>query len=229
MRVPYRRALLALLAVIASLVAAGPAGASLQQEVVIPASDGTLLAGTLTVPNGPAPAGGWPAVIFMHGLGGNRQGMVDVAQAMGIGERFVVLAYDARGHGESGGLIGIDGPKEIADVKTVFAWLRNRPDVADAHIGGWGISYGGGAAWNSLVADVPWAALEIAESWTDLRQALVPQGLAKSGVIAGFLQALRPTASTRRCSRSGTRRTPGTWRASRRSPPPARRSRSSGA
>jgi predicted acyl esterase len=103
-----------------------------------------------------------------------------------------VLAYDARGHGASGGLIGIDGPKEIADTRTVFEWLRDRPDVADNRIGGWGISYGGGAAWNSLVAGVPWAALEIAESWTDLRQALVPQGLAKTGVVAGFLQSLDP-------------------------------------
>ena len=77
-------------------------------------------------------------------------------------------------------------------MKAVFAWLRDRPDVADARIGGWGVSYGGGAAWNSLAADVPWAALEISISWTDLRQALVPQGLAKTGVIAGFLGALDP-------------------------------------
>jgi dienelactone hydrolase len=161
--------------------------------VTIPSTDGTRIAATLTVPDGVAPTGGWPAVIYMHGLGGNRAGMLTLAQSMGIaGERYAVLAYDARGHGESGGLIGIDGPKEIADVKAVFAWLRDRPDVADSRIGGWGISYGGGAAWNSLAAGVPWAALEIAESWTDLGQALVPQGLAKTGVIAGFLQSLDP-------------------------------------
>ncbi len=111
---------------------------------------------------------------------------------MGIGERYAVLAFDARGHGDSGGLIGIDGPKEIADMKAVFAWLRDRPDVADRRIGGWGVSYGGGAAWNSLAAGVPWAALEISISWTDLRDALVPQGLAKTGVIAGFLGSLDP-------------------------------------
>ena len=111
---------------------------------------------------------------------------------MGIGDRFAVLAYDARGHGQSGGLIGIDGPKEIADVKAVFAWLRARPDVSDTRIGGWGVSYGGGAAWNSLAAGVPWAALEISMSWVDLRDALLPQGLAKTGVIAGFLGSLDP-------------------------------------
>ena len=111
---------------------------------------------------------------------------------MGIGERYAVLAFDARGHGQSGGLIGIDGPKEVADVKAVFAWLRDRPDVADTRIGGWGVSYGGGAAWNSLAAGVPWAALEVSIELDRPPHALLPQGLAKTGVIAGFLGALDP-------------------------------------
>jgi predicted acyl esterase len=186
-----RHALVVLLAA-AALVASAPASAASRQDVTITSGDGTPIAATLTLPDGPAPAGGWPAVIFMHGLAGNRAGMLAVAQSMGIGERYAVLAYDARGHGESGGLIGIDGPKEIADVRAVFSWLRDRADVADARIGGFGVSYGGGAGWNSLAAGVPWAALEISISWTDLRQALVPQGLAKTGVIAGFLGSLDP-------------------------------------
>src|SRR5262245_7415030 len=178
----------------AALVAVSPAAtAASTQDVTIVANDGTPLAATLYVPDGPAPAGGWPAVVFMHGLSGERSGMVTLARAMGvIGEDYVVLAYDARGHGQSGGLVGIDGPKEIADVRTVFDWLRDRPDVADGKIGAWGVSYGGGAAWNSLVAGVPWATLEVAQTWTDLYTALVPQGLAKSGVIGGFISALPP-------------------------------------
>lgn len=187
------RALLLLLAVVGALLLSAPAGAFSRQDVTITATDGTAITATLMLPAGTAPASGWPAVIYMHGLGGNRGDMLTLAQTMGIaGERYAVLAYDARGHGGSGGLIGIDGPKEVADVKAVFGWLRNRPDVADNRIGGWGVSYGGGAAWNSLVADVPWAALAISISWTDLRQALVPQGLAKTGVMAGFLGSLDP-------------------------------------
>jgi predicted acyl esterase len=190
---PAARASIVLIALVAALAAATPATAFSRQEVTIASPDGTQLAATLTLPDSTPPAGGWPAVIFMHGLGQNRATALAVAQGMGIvSERYAVLAYDARGHGQSGGLIGIDGPKEIADVRAVFSWLRNRPDVADARIGGFGVSYGGGAAWNSLAAGVPWAALEISMSWTDLRQALVPQGLAKSGVIAGFLGALDP-------------------------------------
>ena len=187
------RAPLLLLAVVGALLLSAPAGAFSRQDVTITSADGTAITATLTLPAGTAPASGWPAVIYMHGLGGNRGDMLTLAQTMGIaGERYAVLAYDARGHGGSGGLIGIDGPKEVADVKAVFGWLRNRPDVADNRIGGWGVSYGGGAAWNSLVADVPWAALAISISWTDLRQALVPQGLAKTGVMAGFLGSLDP-------------------------------------
>ena len=187
------RGVFALLATLSALALAGPASAVTRQDVTITSADGTAITGTLLLPSATPPTGGWPAVIYMHGLGGNRNDMITLAQTMGIaGERYAVLAFDARGHGGSGGLIGIDGPKEVADVRAVFAWLRNRPDVADSRIGGWGISYGGGAAWNSLVADVPWAALEIAESWTDLRQALVPQGLAKTGVMVGFLAGLDP-------------------------------------
>ena len=193
MTVPARRALLVLLvALAAALLASAPAGAFSKQDVTITSADGTPLAATLTLPDAPAPLGGWPALIFMHGLGGTRASTLAIAQQMGVGERYAVLAFDARGHGQSGGLIGIDGPKEIADVKAVFAWLRDRPDVADKRIGGWGVSYGGGAAWNSLAAGVPWAALEIWMSWVDLRDALLPQGLAKTGVIAGFLGSLDP-------------------------------------
>ena len=124
-----RQVLVLLLATAAALIATGPAGAFSRQEVRIASTDGTALAATLTLPDAAPPTGGWPAVIFMHGLGQNRATGLAVAQAMGIGERYAVLAFDARGHGESGGLIGIDGPREVADVRAVFSWLRDRPDV----------------------------------------------------------------------------------------------------
>ncbi len=183
----------ALGAALAFLLLSGPAAAFSRQDVTIVSFDGTPIAATLFLPDGAAPAGGWPAVVFMHGLGGDRASMNALAQTMGVaGEQYAVLTFDARGHGASGGLISIDGPREIADVRAVFDWLAARSDVADAKIGAWGISLGGGAVWNSLAAGVPWAAVEIAESWTSLQSALVPQGLAKSGVIAGFLGALPP-------------------------------------
>jgi fermentation-respiration switch protein FrsA (DUF1100 family) len=164
-----------------------------KQELTIPMDDGVSIGATLYTPDAAAPAGGWPALVFMHGLAGNRQQMNALAEAYGfVGQGYVVLTFDARGHGDSGGLIGIDGPREVADVRAVFDWLAARDGVADSKIGAWGISYGGGAALNSLAAGVPWAAVEAVETWTDLYSALAPNGLPKSGVIGGFLASLPP-------------------------------------
>ena len=180
-------------AAVAFVALSGSAWAFTKQDPKVTSFDGTPLATTLFVPDGAAPAGGWPAVVLFHGLGGDRSGMSAIARSMNlVGEHYVVLTVDARGHGGSGGLIGIDGPNEVRDVQTLFAWLAGRPDVADAKIGAFGLSLGGGAIWTSLAAGVPWAAVEVAESWTNLRSALAPQGLAKSGVIAGFIGSLPP-------------------------------------
>jgi fermentation-respiration switch protein FrsA (DUF1100 family) len=181
-------ALLAAFAALAALAFSGQASASSRHDMTVKMADGTTLAATLWLPAGTPPAGGWPALVLFHGLGVSREDMNTLAQPAFLpGDRYAVLAYDARGHGRSGGLIGVDGPNEIGDVKAMFAWLRDRPDISDGEIGAFGISYGGGEVWNSLVAGVPWAAIEVCETWTNLATALVPQGLAKSGVLGGFL------------------------------------------
>jgi predicted acyl esterase len=185
--------MLALLA--ASVALAGSTGhasaTSSRQDLTITADDGLPLAATLWLPAGTPPAGGWPAVVLFHGLGGSREDMNKLAQLAFLpGDRYAVLTLDARGHGQTGGLIGIDGPREIADARTAFNWLSARSDVNGKEIGAFGISYGGGAVWNSLAAGVPWAAIEVCETWTNLATALVPQGLAKSGVIGSFLNEM---------------------------------------
>ena len=158
-----------------------------KQDVSIPMDDGVSIGATLYVPDGAAPAGGWPAIVFLHGLAGNRQQMNALVEGYGVtGQGFAVLTFDARGHGESGGLVGIDGPREVTDTRAVRDWLAARTDVSDTRIGAWGISYGGGAIFNSLVAGVPWAAVFTVETWTDLYSALMPQGLVKSGLLAGL-------------------------------------------
>ena len=48
---------------VAALAWPGIAAAWTKQDVTIPASDGLPLAATLYVPDGTAPAGGWPAII----------------------------------------------------------------------------------------------------------------------------------------------------------------------
>jgi predicted acyl esterase len=177
----------ALLASLLLAVGNAPGAGAARQDVTIPMDDGVSIAATLYVPDGAAPAGGWPALVFLHGLSGNRQQMNALVEGYGVtGQGFAVLTFDARGHGESGGLVGIDGPREVTDTRAVRDWLAARPDVSDTKIGAWGISYGGGAVFNSLVAGVPWAAVVTVQTWTDLYSALMPQGLVKSGLVAGL-------------------------------------------
>jgi predicted acyl esterase len=192
---PVVKVMLAVLAAALVLVGGEAAGSTAaKQDLSIPMDDGTSIAATLYLPDGSAPSGGWPALVFLHGLSGNRQQMNALVEGYGLtGQNYAVLTFDARGHGESGGLVGIDGPREVADTGAVHDWLAARPDVSDTKIGAWGISYGGGAVFNSLVAGVPWAAVVTVETWTDLFTALAPQGLVKSGLVAGLASSIPDT------------------------------------
>ncbi len=150
--------------------------------------DNVQLAATLYTPEGTPPASGWPAIVLLHGLGGKRQDLDAIAQT--FAQRFVVLSFDARGHGQSGGLVSMDGPREIADTRAVFNWLPAHAPVDPTAIGAWGLSLGGGAVLRSLVEGVPWVAVEAVQTWTDLYSALAPQNLSKSGAVYGFLSSV---------------------------------------
>jgi predicted acyl esterase len=188
------KAWLAGLAATLVLVAGDATGATAaKQDLSIPMDDGVSIAATLYLPDGTPPAGGWPALVFLHGLSGNRQSMNALVEGYGfVAQSYAVLTFDARGHGESGGLVGIDGPREVADTRAIRDWLAARQDISDTKIGAWGISYGGGAILNSLVAGVPWTAVVTVETWTDLYSALMPQGLVKSGLVAGLAGSIPP-------------------------------------
>ena len=150
--------------------------------------DGVPIAFTRYTPDGAAPAGGRPGVLVLHGLAGNR-GTVDAVASAFANDGYSVLAYDARGHGTSGGEITLAGPREVADLRAIRNAFAARPEVSD-RIGAWGISYGGGQIWNALAAGVPFAAVEVVETWTSLYGALWSQDLARSGIVAGFAASI---------------------------------------
>jgi predicted acyl esterase len=185
--------LVALAAALVLLAGDATGATAAKQDLAIPMDDGVSIAATLYLPDGAPPAGGWPAIVFLHGLSQNRQVMNALVEGYGFtGQSYAILTFDARGHGESGGLVGIDGPREVADTRAVRDWLATRPDISDAKIGAWGASYGGGAILNSLVAGVPWTAVVAVQTWTDLYSALMPQGLVKSGLVAGLAGSIPP-------------------------------------
>jgi predicted acyl esterase len=184
-----RGVVLVLCCAVGALCASGRASAA-NQELTLQMDDGVDLAATLYEPAAAPPPAGYPAIVLFHALGGKRQDVAAVAQRF-VGP-FAVLAFDLRGHGQSGGLVSIDGPRDVQDAREVYDQLAARPDIDRSKIGAWGISLGGGAVLRSLVEGVPWAAVETVETWTDLYSALAPQSLAKSGAIFQFLSSVAP-------------------------------------
>src|SRR3954469_7910702 len=194
-----------LVVLVAALCLALPATASAfsKQEKSLQVSDGVQLAATYYLPDGAPPAGGWPAVLLLHGIGEtppdatNAAGMASnqIAETSLAPQGYAALTFDARGHGESGGLVGIDGPREIQDVRELFNWLAGQNGIAAQHIGAYGYSYGGGAIWRAAAEGVPFAAIVPATTWTDLYSALAPQDFAHSGVVLGFWQSIVSRAS----------------------------------
>ena len=179
-----------MLIVVASLVALCASGraSAATQELTLHMDDGVDLAATLYEPSAAPPPAGYPAIVLFHAIGGKRQDLAAVAER--FTDPFAVLTFDLRGHGQSGGLVSIDGPREVADAREVYDQLAARPEIDKTRIGAWGISLGGGLVLRSLVEGVPWKTVETVETWTDLYSALAPQNLAKSGAIFQFLSSV---------------------------------------
>jgi esterase/lipase len=167
------------------LLWAAPANAFSKQTGTRTMADGTSLGYDLYEPDGTPPAGGWPGVVALHYLGGTKDTMSPIAAVL-VSHGYATLAYSARGHGTSTGDVELAGPNEISDERSMVSFFTGLPTVSDTNVGVWGISYGGGQAWNGLAAGIPYKAAEVVQTWTDLYSALWPQNVAKSGIVLGF-------------------------------------------
>jgi predicted acyl esterase len=191
------RRLLVALTIALSLCPAGRADAAdfTKTDTKVEMSDGVHIAVSYFEPTGTPPAAGWPGVVLLHGLGQTRNSSDFVNWSPNsMAEQFLapagyaVLTFDARAHGESEGLFTLDGPRELADLRELLTWLTSRHPVDPAHVGAYGASYGGGLVWKAAVEGVRLAAIVPAATWTDLREALAPQGLVRAGIVVGFEQ-----------------------------------------
>jgi predicted acyl esterase len=183
------KALLA--AVLAALVlapaaeASHPAGLYRQTDQVVTMDDGVGIATTLYTPVTHGEKS--PAVMLFHGLGQSRQ-QLDPAARLLAQRGYIALTFDFRGHGQSGGLFGGLGARELLDVARLReSWLPANAPVDGDKVGALGISLGGGAVLRAAGEGTPFRALEVIETWTDLYEAFVPQDLPKSGAIFQFL------------------------------------------
>jgi hypothetical protein len=155
------------------------------REVAFDASDGVHLSGWYR------PTRNGATLLVLHGGGGNRTGAVAHARLLAR-HGYGVLLYDARGRGRSEGQQNAFGWGWTKDIAGAIAFLKRRPEVDPARIGGLGLSTGAdaliqaaglGADLRAVVADG--AAAESFEDWRRLQgiTALTPMFAAEFATV----------------------------------------------
>ncbi|MET3805151.1 ABC-2 type transport system ATP-binding protein [Nakamurella sp. UYEF19] len=193
------------LVVVAGLVLAtrtttdsGPAIQALDETISVPGGPGVngnvSIDATLYVPAEPGPV---PAVLMAHGFGGSKDSIARDARTLAT-DGFVVLAYSARGFGQSTGQIALDSlDYEVSDARTLVTWLSKRPEVlldapGDPRVGVTGASYGGGLSLMLAGTDKRIDAVVPQITWNNLGAALFPNAVNSSTTAAGTPAAATP-------------------------------------
>lgn len=132
-------------------------GSSYKRYVVSYLSEGLKIYALLTVPNGTAPEGGWPVIVFNHGYIPPAQyrtteryiAYTDAFSRNG----YVLIRPDYRGHGSSEGQPegAYYSPAYTIDVLNAVSSIKKYPSVNPDKIGMWGHSMGGMVTLRSMV------------------------------------------------------------------------------
>lgn len=157
----------------------------------------------VSIPTIPAPKRGYPLLVMMHGLGGNKTSFEGTSfddpgekwhytNAWFASRGYVVVTYTARGHrtGSSGstGETQLDSRRyEINDFQSIAGQIADDPyfNVNPKRVVTTGGSYGGGFSWLALTdpiwespdgRDVKLAAVAPKYGWTDVVYSLIPNG-----------------------------------------------------
>lgn len=187
-------AILALLGVAADVGTASACGdPASQADAVVTSFDETPIAVTVFRPAGVCADAPTPVVLTLHGWSGSRSTSTDAGDVAPFLEAgFGVVAIDARGHGESGGLALVHHPsREVRDFQAVLdwihdelAWVTRDPSpraLKDVVAGAYGGSYGGGFQLMTAAFDDRLDALVPVATWNSLPEALAPnRGAVKS-------------------------------------------------
>ena len=148
----------------------GLAGA---RDVQFEAGDGTSLTGWFV------PGRTRAAVVLLHGSHGTRRN-TETHLRMLVHAGFAVLAFDARGHGDSGGSTNALGWSGASDIAGAVAFVRRQPRIDSTRIAAFGLSMGAEEALRAAAGGVPLAAVvaDGAGASTLGDQRLVTHGLA---------------------------------------------------
>ncbi|NIM93592.1 MAG: alpha/beta fold hydrolase [Anaerolineales bacterium] len=129
------------------------------EDVSFLSEDGLLIYGWF-IPSGRE--GASATLIFVHGLGSNREGLLEQANLL-HDHGYNALLLDLRNHGESEGLLTTLGYLEVHDIEGGIDYLLDRPDVDPERIGLVGHSMGGATVIRAA-AHSPQVKATVAES-----------------------------------------------------------------
>jgi fermentation-respiration switch protein FrsA (DUF1100 family) len=184
--------------------------ASVYEDVSFRSRDGLLLKGWWF-----PVAGTDRAVVMVHGRGGNRVNSsfqpAKIAQFL-LANRFSVLLFDLRAHGESEGTRFTLGAEEPRDILAAIDFAQQKGGVLRQRVAIVAESMGGGSAIMTVGADPTIGPMvtdsayaeattvigEVASSYTGLPSAFNPGIIAVSGLLTGDdILNVRPSAVVR--------------------------------
>jgi len=163
---------------------------------VVQVGGGVPITATVFIPSGEGP---FPGIIMVHSWMGWRI-QCDMLYAPSFARRgYVVLTYDCRGWGSSGGEVSCAAPdKELCDLEDMITWMCSPESgipVDPERLGITGVSYGGGHSFLAATRDPRIKAAAPMNGWTDLNFALTPNGCWKAAwsiaLFVGSLWAVR--------------------------------------
>ncbi len=109
------------------------------------------------------------AVILLHGITDNREGVFGYAQLF-LDHGYAVLLPDARAHGESGGDVATYGVKEIDDIHRWVSWVCAHDPPPERCIYGFGESYGAALMLQSLAVEPRYCAVVVESPFSTARE-----------------------------------------------------------
>ena len=146
------------------------------QDLRLNGAGGVAIDATIYLPNVKEA----PAILLAHGFTGDKQSVAVQARELAA-KGYVVLAWTARGFGNSTGEISMDAPNaEVADVSKLIDYLSTRKEVkqqsiGDPLVGITGDSYGGAISLLTAGYDKRIDAVAANITWNNLAQSLFPQ------------------------------------------------------
>ncbi len=185
-----------------------PSGSNYSRYITSYSSEGLKIYALLTVPNGNAPEGGFPVVVFNHGYIPPAEYETTeryIAYTDGFSRNgYVVFRSDYRGHGNSEGRAegGYGSNAYTIDILNAVASVKKLEYINPEKIGMWGHSMGGHITLRNMVvnkdvkAGVIWAGVVV--SYPDLLERWRRGSVNSTGTPSPF-----PTRSNRGGWRNG--------------------------